>query len=73
MIRANKSFKFRMIPIDLRIGLDAVLNKDQDLAALLYTSASFLAEISVNSPWKLFIFIIYKNIFCIKVSKIYFI
>ena len=33
------------------------------------TSASYLAEISVKSPRKLFIFIIYKNIFWIKVSK----
>ena len=36
-------------------------------------SASFLAELSVSSPQKLFIFIIYKNIFWIKVSKKYFI
>ena len=32
-------------------------------------SATFLAEISVNSPWKLVIFIIWKNLFWIKVSK----
>ena len=37
------------------------------------TSASLLAETSVRSPRKLFIFIIYKNIFRIKVSKKYFI
>ena len=36
-------------------------------------SASFLAEISVRSPRKLFIYIIYKHIFWIKVSKKYFI
>ena len=36
-------------------------------------TAAFLAEISVSSPWKLFIFIIYRNIFLIKVSKNYFI
>ena len=35
-------------------------------------SASFLAELSVRSPRKLVIFIIYKNIFWIKVSKKYF-
>ena len=35
------------------------------------TSASFLAEISVKSPWIFLIFIIYTNIFCIKVSKKY--
>ena len=40
-------------------------------SATLY-SASFLAEISVGSPQKLYIFIIYKNIFWIKVSKKYF-
>ena len=34
-------------------------------------SASFLAELSVSSPQKLFIFIIKKNIFWIKVSKKY--
>ena len=34
-------------------------------------SASFLAEISVTSPRKLFIFIIWKNIFWMKVSKKY--
>ena len=32
-------------------------------------SASFLAEISVSSPWKLFIFITYTKLFWIKVSK----
>ena len=32
-------------------------------------SASFLAEVSVRSPRKLFIFIILKNIFWIRVSK----
>ena len=37
------------------------------------SSASFLTEISVSSPRKLFIFIIFKNIFWIKVSKKYFI
>ena len=36
-------------------------------------SASFLAEISVRSPRKLYIFMIYKNIFWIKVSKKHFI
>ena len=35
----------------------------------LLSSASFLAEISVKSPWKLFIFIIKKNNFWIKVPK----
>ena len=33
------------------------------------TSASFLAEISVSSPQKSFISIIYNSIFWIKVSK----
>ena len=33
------------------------------------SSGYFLAEISVSSPGKLFIFIIYKNLFWIKVSK----
>ena len=33
------------------------------------SSASFLAEISVSSPRKIIIFIIYKNIFWMKVSK----
>ena len=42
-------------------------------AGNMWTSASFLAEISVRSPRKLFIFIIYKNLLCIKVSKKYFI
>ena len=37
------------------------------------TSASFLAELSVSSPRKLFIFITWKNIFWMKVSKKYFI
>ena len=32
-------------------------------------SASFLAEISIRSPRKIFIFIIYKNVFWIKVSR----
>ena len=36
-------------------------------------SASFFAELSVRSPRKLIIFIIYKNIFCIKVSEKHFI
>ena len=36
-------------------------------------SASFLAELSVSSPRKKNIFIIYKNIFWIKVSKKHFI
>ena len=33
------------------------------------SSASFLAELSVRSPRKLFIFIIYKNVSWMKVSK----
>ena len=37
--------------------------------SVLLFSASFLAELSVRSPWKLFIFIIWKNIFWIKVSQ----
>ena len=36
-------------------------------------SAYFLAETSVRSPRKIIIFIIYKNIFWIKVSNKYFI
>ena len=36
---------------------------------MLASSASFLAELSVSSPRKLFIFIIYKNVFRIKSSK----
>ena len=45
-------------------------DKSQLSKALLVTfSASFLAELSVRSPRKLFIFIIKKNIFWIKVSK----
>ena len=43
----------------------------QQTEALLVTSGSFLAEILVNSPWKSFIFIIYGNVFWIKVSKQY--
>ena len=41
--------------------------------AHLHISASFLAELSVSSPRKLIIFIIYKNIFWIKVFNTYFI
>ena len=41
--------------------------------ASVYTSPSFLAELSVSSPQKISIFIIKKNIFWIKVSKKYFI
>ena len=36
-------------------------------------SASFFAEKSARSPRKLFIFVIYKNIFWMKVSKKHFI
>ena len=39
------------------------------LNAQLTVSASFLAELSVSSPRKLSILIIYKNIIWIKVSK----
>ena len=39
------------------------------LIVMPITSEVFLAEISLRSPRKLFIFIIYKNIFRIKVSK----
>ena len=56
-------------------GVLTWMNNDESCA--LYSgipySASFLAEISVSSPRKLFIFIIYKNIFWLKVSKKYFI
>ena len=40
---------------------------------LVHTSVSFLAELSVSSPQKLFIFIILKKKIWIKVSKKYFI
>ena len=42
-------------------------------ALVLHISASFLAEISARSPRKLFIFIIWKILFWIKVSNKYFI
>ena len=53
--------------------LDNVRGDLADVSAkaktLLQSSASFLAETSVSSPQKSFIYIIYNNIFWIKVSK----
>ena len=53
--------------------LDLCLKFRVVLLDLQATSASFLADLSVRSPRKLFIFIIYKNIFWIKVSNKYYI
>ena len=55
---------------------EASLAKDTTRKALVRTtdvvsSASFLAERSIRSPQKLFILIVWKNIFWIKVSKKY--
>ena len=49
------------------------LSKKMKEAAMVVSSASFLAELSVRSPRKLIVFIILKNIFWIKVSKNHFI
>ena len=53
----------------------AILNLIPKTKSLVGDSASFLAELSVSSPRKIFIFIIKKYIFWIKVSKkiVYFI
>ena len=50
-----------------------LLGGENPFCVTVTASASFLAELSLRSPRKLIIFIIYKNIFWIKVSKKYFI
>ena len=54
-------------------SLAGITKKTHSVLARCLISASGLKEISDRSPWKLFIFIIYENIFRIKVSKINFI
>ena len=53
-------------PLRVRSRCDRYLLAD---LSMVRSSASFLAEVSVRSPRKLFIFIIYRNIFRIKLSK----
>ena len=50
-------------------SIQKIINLILKKTSLPVSSASFLAEISVRSPRKLFIFIILKNIFWLKVSK----
>ena len=65
----DNGFRFAFPPLAIWQCMNTLIPPKEVCTERATASASFLAEISVSSSRKLFIFIIYKNIFRIKVSK----
>ena len=64
-----RPYKYYWFLMKIQILRGDVHDISAETKSMMLTSASFLAEISVRSPQKLYIFFIYKNIFWLKVSK----